>query len=75
MGKIEIYVEFDYSKLLGRIVEKYHTRQAFAKAYGITESGLNLKLNNQRAFTQTEILRCMDLLDIKNPSEYFFKLK
>lgn len=75
MNKIEILVEFDYSKLLGRIVEKYGTRQAFARAYGISDGGLNMKLGNKRPFTQAEIYRCMDLLDIKNPSEYFFKLK
>ena len=36
---------FDYSKLKGKIVEKFQTQQAFAKAMELSERSLSLKLN------------------------------
>lgn len=55
---------YDYSKLRGRIVEKYGTQSRFAKALRMSERSLSLKLNNQRYFTQEEISLATDLLDI-----------
>ena len=45
----------DYSKLLGRMKECGMTQEALACAIGISESTLNLKLNNKGVFTQKEI--------------------
>ena len=35
---------FDYSALIGRIIEKYGNRYAFAYALGLSECSLSLKL-------------------------------
>lgn len=69
-------MEFDFSKLVGRIIEKFGTRAAFAAAAGFKESALSYRLNNKVSFTLDEIYRIIqpDLLDIA-PSEvpvYFF---
>lgn len=70
---------FDYSKLTGRIIEKYGSRRAFAAAYGISENAMSQKLSNKMAITTDDIMAwsAPELLDI--PSDqigvYFFKLK
>jgi hypothetical protein len=70
---------FDYSKLTGRIIEKFGSRRAFAIAYGISENAMSQKLSNKMAITTDDIMEwCKpDFLDI--PSDqigvYFFKLK
>jgi hypothetical protein len=68
---------FDYSKLLGRIVEKYGKQGAFAKAMNLSERSLSLKLNNHRFFDQKEISKACELLEIDDSSvhQYFFTLK
>lgn len=59
---------FDYSRLKGRIKEKFGTQVAFAKALGISNASLSSKLNNIVGFTQSEITKTCELLEI--PSEY-----
>lgn len=72
-------MEFDFSKLQGRIVEKYGTRGAFAADLGFTESALSNRLNNKVPFDPEEIYRiCLpEHLDIvpKEIHLYFFKPK
>lgn len=68
---------FDYSKLNGRIVEKYGTQLRFSEALGLSESLLSKKLNGNVSFKQNEIQRACELLDI-DPNDiplYFFTLK
>ncbi len=70
---------FDFSKLTGRIVEKFGTRAAFAEAAGYSEPTLSCRLNNKIPFDCEEIDRiCQpELLDIA-PEEiplYFFTRK
>ena len=70
-------MSFNYSKLNGRIVEKYGTQSAFAKKLNVSERTLSLKLNNRIFFKQNEILSICELLglsgnDIKT---YFFTQK
>ena len=70
-------MEFDFSKLLGRIVEKYGTRSAFAEAWGKTDSYVSMRVNNKVNFDAEDIHECCQLLDIP-ASEipvYFFTLK
>lgn len=64
--------KFDYSVLRGKIVEKYSSQKRFAKALGISERSLSLKLNNEVGFTQREILKCATLL--KEPLERIIPL-
>lgn len=70
-------MSYDYSKLLGRIVEKYDSQAEFAKVIGISERSLSLKLNNKVGFKQLEIEMACDLLEIDKDeiAKYFFKLK
>lgn len=65
---------FNYSKLIGLIVEKYGTRGAFATALGWTESKLSTRLNNVVPFSTVEINQVCTLLAIPDESiaAYFF---
>lgn len=57
---------YDYSKLFGRITEKYKTRSAFSRAIGLSERSLSLKLNGRVPFKQPEITKACSLLGIKS---------
>ena len=67
-------IQFDYSKLKGRITEKCGTQKAFAELLGITEGTLTSKLLGYTHFTQDEIFRSLDILDIEHNKVmlYFF---
>lgn len=70
-------MEFDFSKLLGRIVEMFGTRTAFAEKWGKTDRYLSDRLNNKIVMDMVDILEMRELLDI--PCEdipvYFFTVK
>lgn len=70
-------IEFDYSKLLGRIKEKYGTQDALATTINISVTSLNYKLNNKIEWKQTEIFEAALSLDIEinDIPDYFFKTK
>lgn len=59
---------YDYSKLLGRLREKKITQSELAGKLGISETSLNLSLNNKRPFKQSEISNICDCLAI--PVDY-----
>lgn len=65
---------YNYSKLLGRIKERGYTQVLLAKEIGLSETSLNLTLNNKRDFRQDEIERLADVLDIRavEYEAYFF---
>lgn len=65
---------FNYSKLNGRIVEKFGTRVNFASKIGMKESTLIRKLNNQSSFKDSEIWEICEKLKLKKNKipEYFF---
>lgn len=67
---------FDYSKLIGRIIEKFGTRRAFALAVGKSENTISRKLSGKMTITTEDILKwsSKDLLDISYSDipEYFF---
>ena len=67
----------DYSKLNGRIIEKFGTRSAFAKAMGWNSEVLSRRLNNRTSFHTEEYIRICTLLDIhpKEIYDYFFTPK
>lgn len=71
-------MNFDHSKLNGRIVEKFGSQRALCAAIGWTESKLSARLNNSIQFDADEIIMLCapDVLDI--PTEdipvYFFAL-
>lgn len=68
---------FDYSKLSGKIREKYGTQSNFAKVLGMSERSLSLKIGGKRAWTQAEMDRavlCLGLT-IQDIPKYFFEKK
>lgn len=70
-------LEFDYSKLLGRIKEKLGKQEILAERIKLSQVSLNKKLNNQVPFTQKDIIAIVQELEI--PVEeipiYFFTQK
>lgn len=70
-------MSFDYSKLRGKIVEKYGNQSNFASALGISENTLSLKMNNKVRFTTDDITTISRLLEIDagEIGKYFFALK
>lgn len=65
---------YNYSKLLGLITENFGTQINFAKAMGLSERSVSLKLNAKVGWKQKEIERVCRLLSIKakDISVYFF---
>jgi len=63
--------DYNYNKLIGRIIEKFGTRRKFAKAAGLSENWLSLKLsqNGEARVTTQDIEKWSPLLDI-DPMEY-----
>lgn len=68
---------YDYSKLQGKIKEKFVKQENFARAIGISRTSLNLKLNGKSMFSHEEMARSIDVLDIPREDlpEYFFTQK
>ena len=53
---------FDYSKLKGKIVEKFGTQGAFAKALGLSQRSLSFKLQGKVFFRQDESHKSINLV-------------
>lgn len=70
-------MRFDYAKLKGRIKEKYGTQENFAKAIGLTPTTFSFKINGKAKWTQDEIVKAVELLEISRDeiTEYFFNYK
>ena len=67
-------MEYNYSKLLGLIVEKYGTQLKFSEAIGLSERSVSLKLNGRVGWKQAEIAKACALWGIpgKSVATYFF---
>lgn len=65
---------YTYNKLRGRIVEKFGTQERFAAALGMTKQGLSLKMTGKTEFSQRDIGRWCEILEITQEqiAEYFF---
>lgn len=70
-------MKYDYSKLKGRIIEKYDTYKAFADALGISPQYLSAKLNGSIDITKSDIEEWSRLLSIpmSEVGIYFFRHK
>lgn len=66
--------KYNYNKLKGRIVEIYGTQKAFSNAVGLSRQAVSNKLNNIVNFSQDEIMKSTEILNIPTSqiSEYFF---
>lgn len=67
---------YNYSRLLGRIVEKVGTQYKFAEAIGLSERTISLKLNGKIGWKQAEIAKACEILDIDKSEicKYFFAI-
>lgn len=72
-------IEYDFSKVRGRIKEKLGSEAKFAERLDISSAALSSKFNNKSDFTATEISRATDKdvldLDIEEIGLYFFTRK
>lgn len=70
-------MSYNYSKLRGRIKEKFGTEGMFAKRINRDCSTFSKKINNKGEFTSDEIFRMAKLLDIPDDEigVYFFTQK
>lgn len=69
-------MSFNYSKLLGRIVEVFGTQGKFAEAMNLSERTISLKLNNKVGWKQEEMEQACAVLGIDRCEipKYFFAL-
>lgn len=67
---------YNYSKLLGRIVEKLGTQSCFAEKIGLSERSVSLKLNGKVGWKQSEIAKACEVLAIRDNEipDYFFAI-
>jgi hypothetical protein len=74
VSKLEYY-EYNYSKLRGRIIEKFENILSFCKEMQISEPSIYSKLKHRTEFTQSQIVKSCILLDIKTSEipKYFFE--
>lgn len=65
---------YNYSKLNGKIVEKFGTQARFADAMDLSEHSVSTKLNCKTGWKQDEIVKACGLLDIAQAEipAYFF---
>lgn len=68
---------FNYSKLRGRIRERFVTEEEFAKAIGIGRTSLSHRLNGKLEFSQKEINQSIKVLGLTEEDipAYFFTPK
>lgn len=68
---------YDYSKLRGKIIEKCGTQTKFQELMKLSHTSISDKLNNKIDFTQEDIEKAIEILNIKRAdiSIYFFNLK
>lgn len=70
-------IPFNYSKLRGRIVEKFRTQAEFAKAMNMSERTLSLKMQGKISWKQADIMKALEVLelDMSDVQDYFFVLE
>ena len=68
---------YDYSKLRGRIVEKFGSQRNFSEKIDLSERTIGLKLNNLISFNQSDIETWSTHLEITRDEipDYFFTKK
>ena len=62
-------VIYDYSKLRGRLIEKYGTVARFSQFLDVSKSTVSLKLNNKVDISRDDIIKWSKILEI-SPSDY-----
>lgn len=69
-----VRIPMDYSRLRGRIVEKFGKQGAFAEKIGFTEESISKWLNNQVYWPHEAMVMAVDALEIDpcDIGDYFF---
>lgn len=67
-------MNYDYSKLKGRITEKCQTQCNFAEQLGLAKATVTTKLQGKSEFTQGEITKILEILGLEKSDipDYFF---
>lgn len=70
-------MEFDYSKLRGRIVEICGNMKNYADLMGLSQKTISLKICGKNYWTHKEMVRSAEILnfDFSDMSLYFFTPK
>lgn len=70
-------MRYDYCRLRGKIKEVCGTQDNYAEKLGIGRVSLSQRLNNQKEFTQDEMIKTCDILSIERGEIplYFFTLE
>ena len=70
-------MQYDYTRLKGRIVEKFSTQARFARAMEMSERSMSLKMKGKRPWKQEEISRACEMLAIEDREipVYFFTIE
>lgn len=55
----------NFNKLKGKMIEKFGSQKAFAKAAGISIGCLSYKMNGKRTITYADIVKWSNLLEIE----------
>lgn len=63
---------FDYSKLRGKIVERFGTVSNFAKTAGANDSYLSRKLKTGNPFNTDTVFKMSEILGITGEIEQYF---
>ena len=64
-------MSFNYSKLRGRIIEKFETQSRFAVAMGWSKRTLSLKLCGSVPWKQTDIASAIECLGLMRKTYHF----
>lgn len=69
-------MEYDYSKLRGRIIEKYGSLGKFTEKVGISKTAMSKKMNGSTQFSQSDVELWCRLLEIDRAEipDFFYKL-
>lgn len=62
----------DFSKLRGRIVEKYGSQENFSKVLGLSTRSLSSKMNGKVSWRDKEISKASELLSIPDSEIYLY---
>lgn len=70
-------MEYDYSKLRGRIVEKFGSQSKFAEHIKLTQNTVSRKMNSDIGLSRADIMEWCQALDIRKEEigSYFFTVK
>lgn len=68
---------YDYSKLTGKIIEVFGTRREFARALGLSEHSVSVKLKGFSSWKDRDISKAAEILgvELSEIPNYFFKPK